>query len=57
MRQERIKNWETFIWKRASEVYKGKESFVFNDITPMDIKQGYCGDCYYLSSLSSLAEN
>lgn len=57
VRPERIKNWETFVWKRPKEVYgKGKYA-IFNDISPCDIKQGYCGDCYYLSAISSLAEN
>ena len=29
---------------------------LFRDIKPGDIEQGYCGDCYFLSCLSSLAE-
>lgn len=29
---------------------------LFNDIKPDDIKQGHCGNCYFLSCLSSLAE-
>jgi len=29
---------------------------VFDDIEPGDIKQGLLGDCYFLCSLSSLAE-
>jgi calpain-15 len=56
VRPERIKNWETFVWKRPKEVY-GKGKFkVFADIGPNDIKQGLCGDCYFLSAISSLAE-
>lgn len=56
VRPDRIKNWSTFVWKRPKEVYgKGKYT-VFKDIGPSDIKQGYCGDCYYLSAISSLAE-
>ena len=43
-------------WKRPSEVY-GEENFVlYAQPGPKDIKQGKCGDCYYLSTLSSLAE-
>jgi calpain-15 len=57
MRPDRIKSWETFVWKRASDYFKKKTYYVFNNISPTDIKQGYCGDCYYLSALSSLAEN
>ena len=29
---------------------------VYSEITPSDIVQGFCGDCYFLSSISSLAE-
>ena len=36
-RDKRIHQWETFIWKRPSEVY-GKDNYsVFNDISPNDI--------------------
>ena len=28
----------------------------FHNIDPADVKQGYLGDCYFLSSLASLAE-
>jgi len=53
----RIKEWETFTWKRPKDVY-GKDNFcVFKNIGPSDIKQGACGDCYFLSSIASLAEN
>lgn len=50
-------NWETFVWKRPSDVYKDGKITVYDQIHPTDIKQGYCGDCYFLSSISSLAEN
>ena len=44
------------MWKRPSEVY-GKGNFkIFSNISPTDIKQGSCADCYFLSSISSLAE-
>mmetsp|Transcript_19880 Transcript_19880/g.18896 ORF Transcript_19880/g.18896 Transcript_19880/m.18896 type:complete len:116 (+) Transcript_19880:100-447(+) len=56
MRPNRLKSWETFVWKRASEVYRKSKFCIFNNITPTDIKQGYCGNCYFLSSISSLAE-
>ena len=29
---------------------------LFDDIKPADIKQGHCGNCYFLSVVSSLAE-
>ena len=57
MRPERLKSWETFVWKRPSEVYGKKNFVVFKDISPNDIKQGYCGNCYFLSSIASLAES
>jgi hypothetical protein len=57
MRPDRLKSWETFVWKRPSDVY-GKGKFnIFKNVSPNDIKQGYCGDCYFLSSIASLAEN
>lgn len=55
-REKRIKNWENFVWKRPSEVYGQGNFTVFNDVKPDDIKQGHCGDCYFLSCLSSIAE-
>ena len=56
MKPERLKSWETFVWKRPTDVY-GKGKFtIYKEISPNDIKQGYCGDCYYLSSVASLAE-
>ena len=55
-RRPEIESWTKFQWKRPSEIY-GKTNFcIFDKIDPNDIKQGSCGDCYFLSSLSSLAE-
>ena len=56
MRPDRLKSWETFTWKRPREVY-GNNYAIYNTISPNDIKQGYCGDCYFLSAIASLAEN
>jgi calpain-15 len=56
-REKRIQNWSNFVWKRPKDVYGEGNYKVFNNISPDDIKQGHCGDCYYLSCLSSLAEN
>jgi calpain-15 len=57
MKPERLKPWESYVWKRPSEVY-GKGKFcVYREIRPDDIRQGACGNCYFLSSISSLAEN
>lgn len=49
------KKWENYEWRRASDVYGAKLS-IFDQISATDIVQGFCGDCYFLSSISSLAE-
>lgn len=52
----RVKKWETLTWLRPSDVY-GRGNFkLFDSIDPSDIKQGDCGDCYFLSGIASLAE-
>jgi hypothetical protein len=53
---EEHKKWERYEWKRASDVYPMESLKIFSGITPTDIVQGFCGDCYFLSSISSLAE-
>lgn len=45
----------SLVWKRLEELYPGDKK-VFDSIEPNDIKQGMLGDCYFLSSLSALAE-
>lgn len=52
-----IDKWGDFEWKRPSEVYGEGNFTLYDHIDPSDIKQGKCGDCYFLSCLSSLAEN
>jgi len=47
---------DRLVWKRIEEMYPGDKK-VFDSIEPNDIKQGMLGDCYFLSSLSALAEN
>jgi len=44
------------IWLRAAEFTDGKPMLFCDDIEPDDIRQGSLGDCYFLSSLSVLAE-
>ena len=56
MRNSRITQWTTLTWKRPSEVYGEGNFVVYAEPGPNDIKQGKCGDCYFLSTLSSLAE-
>ncbi len=56
MRNSRITQWTTLTWKRPKEVYGEGNFVVYAEPGPNDIKQGKCGDCYFLSTLSSLAE-
>jgi len=47
--------WQKMEWKRASEIFPNYT--LFNEtIDPDDINQGYIGDCYFVSSVSALAE-
>jgi calpain-15 len=51
------RRWATYEWRRPSEIYGPRGYSLYQDeIDPNDIKQGNCGDCYFLSSLASLAE-
>jgi calpain-15 len=53
----RVKKWETLTWLRPRDVYGRGNYALFDSIDPSDIKQGDCGDCYFLSGLASLAES
>ena len=55
-KESRHGRWEGFTWKRPSEVYGQGKFVLYADPGPNDIKQGRCGDCYFLASLSALAE-
>ena len=53
---EKAEEWKDYEWKHADEIF-GKDSYtVFSGVGPNDIAQGGLGDCYFLSSLSALAE-
>ena len=52
----KIVEWKRYTWKRAEEIYP-QPIRVFNEIDPNDILQGELGDCYFLSSLSAIAEH
>lgn len=55
-RNSRIQAWGSFVWKRPREVYGEGNYCLYRNIGPNDIIQGKCGDCYFLSTLSSFAE-
>ena len=56
MRDSRITAWGTYTWMRPKDVYGEGNFVIYKEPGPNDIRQGKCGDCYYLSTLSSLAE-
>jgi len=47
--------WRSLEWRRPSEIY-GDDYKLFDNISSNDVRQGLCGDCYFLSSIASLAE-
>jgi len=57
--QDKVATWRNFEWKRPHQIPSiGKNPQVFyQNIDPSDIGQGLLGDCYFLSSLSVLAEH
>ena len=48
--------YDDFKWCRPSEIWKGEIELFSNGIEPNDINQGFLGNCYFLASLSALAE-
>lgn len=49
--------WGSYIWLRPDDFYgQGKYNVFVDQIEPSDIKQGQLGDCYFLSTIASLAE-
>ncbi|EGR31619.1 hypothetical protein IMG5_106010 [Ichthyophthirius multifiliis] len=66
----RYSQWQKLEWKRPSQFFDNNTYHIFSKtqaiyssriglgklISPYDIKQGALGDCYFLASLSSLAQ-
>lgn len=51
-------NWKSIVWRRPDEIYgKGKYKLFEGKIEPNDIRQGSLGDCYFLSTLASIADS
>lgn len=49
--------WAKYGWSRASKILgQGKYNIFTDEISPSDIRQGQLGDCYFLCSLASMAE-
>ena len=55
-----VEEWGTIAWLRPDKITLSKEKapaqLFEKGIEPNDIKQGALGDCYFLSSLSVIAE-
>lgn len=49
-------SWKNYVWRRAGEIFGNDYDIFYQEIEPNDIRQGNLGNCYLLSSLSSLAE-
>jgi hypothetical protein len=48
---------EDIVWLRAKDIFPGAYTLFANDIDVDDVTQGYIGNCYFMSSLSAMAEN
>ena len=46
----------SYTWKRSNQIFNGKKFEVFDGIDINDIEQGDLGDCYFLCSISAVAE-
>lgn len=50
------KEYATYSWKRSKDIFKGRKFELFEGIDINDIEQGDLGDCYFLCSISAVAE-
>lgn len=49
------KGWDTLTWMSAREMFGNQPFFIFNGISPQDVKQQAIADCYLLGALACLA--
>ena len=49
-------SYSRYVWERPGNMFKGKFDVCGMNVTPNDVKQGYLGDCYFISAIASLAE-
>lgn len=49
------KGWETLSWMSARDMFGDKPFYIFNGISPQDVKQQAIADCYLLGALACLA--
>ena len=54
--EPRHAKWANFVWKRPQDVYGDDGLTLYEEPGPSDIQQGALGDCYFLASLSAIAE-
>jgi len=55
--KSKIQDFNEIIWLRASEIFEGKNYAVFEtSIEASDVKQGYLGNCYFLSTLACMCK-
>ena len=55
MAQEQREKYGTIVWRRASEIYGTPLLFRDVGVAPEDIEQGFLGNGYFLTVLSSMA--
>ena len=43
-------------WRRIRDIYPDHTLFGKNGVTPQDMRQGYIGNCWFMSAASALSE-
>jgi hypothetical protein len=55
LRKEFVFDVDNIIWLRAEEIFNYQHYSIFvNDISIDDVRQGYLGNCYFMSSLAAM---